>query len=125
MHHQAQMCCSARTHVQSDTRERACTHTHTRVSAHKRVHMRIRHSSVRGMVRVAAPGGEGSGRRTGKVDGADCVDMVVHVGGVGAAVPSVLARKLGPRPLQPDPQPVPGPPNHDAVTKGSLLQKLV
>ena len=46
-------------------------------------------------------------RRTGVVDGADGVDVVVHVGGVAAALAAVRARELGPRALHPDAQPVP------------------
>ena len=46
-------------------------------------------------------------KRTGKVDGAERVDVVVHVGGVRAALAAVRARKLRPRSSQPNAQPVP------------------
>ena len=51
---------------------------------------------------------EGSKRTiTCEVDGANGVDVVVHIGGVGAALTAVRARKLRPWSSQPDAQPVP------------------
>lgn len=50
---------------------------------------------------------QGSNRTiTCEVDGANGVDVVVHIGGVGAALTAVRARKLRPGSSQPDAQPV-------------------
>ena len=59
------------------------------------------------------------------VDGADGVHVVVHVGGVGAALAAVGARKLGARALQPNAQPVPGFEKFAEIVSSSVSQNFV
>ena len=47
---------------------------------------------------------------TCEVNGANCIDMVVHIGWVRASLAAVLSCKLRPRPYHPDAQPIPARP---------------